>query len=103
VAVRGGQLLTDEQAPKPEAEPPQGEEEPAADANSDGDVARFADFKLFRSSLSPWETIFREAADFATHIGPSRVISISHSQDGGEAIVTVWYWREAYEVQSSGP
>jgi hypothetical protein len=33
--------------------------------------------------------LFRESADFATEIGPDRVLSISHSSDG---VVTVWYW-----------
>jgi hypothetical protein len=68
-----------------------------------GPVARFADYKMFRSRLSPWESLFQQAADFATQVGPGRLISISHSQDDGEALVTVWYWREALEVQSSGP
>ena len=41
-----------------------------------------------------WETIFQEAAEFATTIGPDRVVSISHSADGSKAIVTVWYWEK---------
>jgi hypothetical protein len=67
------------------------------------ETARFADFKMFRTTLSPWETLFQQAAEFATQLGPGRVISISHSEDDNEAVVTVWYWRPAYEVQSSGP
>lgn len=36
----------------------------------------------------------REAADFATVIGKDRLISISHSSDHGEGVITVWYWSE---------
>jgi hypothetical protein len=110
VAVRGDRLLTDAQAQAPDTPPapadalPEDPQEGAAAAEGpDRAVARFADFKMFRSSLSPWEAVFREAADFATRIGPGRVISISHSEDNSEAVVTVWYWREAMEVESSGP
>jgi len=67
------------------------------------DAARFADYKMFRSALSPWEALFQQAADLATQLGPERVISISHSQANGEAVVTVWFWREALEVADSGP
>ena len=55
---------------------------------------------MFRSGLSPWDALCRQAADFATGLGPGRVISISHSEDNGEGIVTVWYWREALESDS---
>jgi hypothetical protein len=71
-------------------------EEPAPPA------ARFAAYKLFRSRLSPWELLFKQAADFATQLGPGRLISISHSEDQGEALVAVWYWREALDAESPG-
>ena len=45
-----------------------------------------------RGSLKSWAALFQEAADFATTLGPERLISISHSQTGVEGIVTVWYW-----------
>jgi hypothetical protein len=41
--------------------------------------------------LASWATLFTEAADFA-ELGPERLISISHSADGGNGVVTVWYW-----------
>jgi hypothetical protein len=72
-------------------------------ADEGQDPARFADYKMFRSGLSPWESLFQQAADFATQLGPDRVISIAHSENNGEAVVTVWYWREALEVTDSGP
>jgi hypothetical protein len=50
-------------------------------------------FEVFRAgSLTPWEHVFQEAADFATRLGPGRLISISHSEDANTAVVTVWYW-----------
>ena len=49
-------------------------------------------FKKFTAIIKSWETVFQEAADFATELGSERVVSISHSEDRGEAIVTVWYW-----------
>jgi hypothetical protein len=49
-------------------------------------------FKIFRSSFITWEELFGQAAEFANQIGPERVISISHSSDQGNGVVTVWYW-----------
>jgi len=48
-------------------------------------------FRVFRSDFSSWNTLFEEAAEFATMIGRERVISISHSA-GHDGVVTVWYW-----------
>jgi hypothetical protein len=88
VVLRQGALLTaadakaldQEPAPAPQAEPA-GDETPC-----------FARFKMFRSALSTWDTLFAEAAEFASQMGPERLISVSHSSDNGEGIVTVWYW-----------
>lgn len=49
-------------------------------------------FRVFRSAMSSWETLFQEAADFVTQLGPDRVITISHSEDQNDGVVTVWYW-----------
>jgi hypothetical protein len=107
IAVRGDRLLTDAQAQEQDARPPEAPDPVdtalAEQEAVDKAAARFADFKIFRSSLSPWEAIFQQAADFATQLGRDRVISISHSEANGEAVVTVWYWREAIEVHDSGP
>lgn len=48
--------------------------------------------KYFRATLKSWKDLFQEAADFATAVGPDNLISISHSAEGAEGIVTVWYW-----------
>lgn len=50
-------------------------------------------FKHFRSSMSSWEELFNQAAEFATQIGPQNLINISHSEDQNDGVVTVWYWQ----------
>lgn len=49
-------------------------------------------FKTFRGSWASWDELFQDAADFATELGKERLISISHSEDGNDGVVTVWYW-----------
>jgi hypothetical protein len=51
-------------------------------------------FKVFRSTFDSWKKLFREAAAFATEIGRENLISIGHSADHSEGVVTVWYWGE---------
>ena len=53
-----------------------------------------ATYRKFRSSLATWDTLFEEAAEFATQIGKERLISISHSEDASDGVVVVWYWQE---------
>ena len=52
-----------------------------------------ADFRIFRGTMTTWNTLFTEAAEFASRLGPQRVISISHSEDNSDGVVVVWYWR----------
>jgi len=52
-------------------------------------------FNVFRSAFQSWEILFRDAAAFATEIGPERLISISHSEDQNDGVITVWYWDES--------
>jgi hypothetical protein len=59
-------------------------------------------FEVFRGMLSSWKELFDQAADFATSLGPSRVLSISHSDDGSDGVVTVWY-RDAEGSGEEGP
>ena len=56
-----------------------------------------AQFEVFRGTFASWHTLFAEAASFATRVGRGRVISISHSEDQNEGVVTVWYWATADE------
>jgi hypothetical protein len=59
-----------------------------------------AAFKHFVSTTQSWETMFANAAEFMTSLGPERVIGVSHSHGGGTdmigmggtGVVTVWYW-----------
>jgi hypothetical protein len=51
-------------------------------------------FRQFRGTFTSWDSLFSEAAEFASKIAPDRLISISHSADHSEGIVTVWYWDE---------
>jgi hypothetical protein len=82
IFLRQGRLLTEADAR-------------AADAGPKGEAApHLAAFKTFRSALSTWESLFTEAAEFVTQVGPDRLIGISHSADQGEGVVTVWYWTE---------
>ena len=50
-------------------------------------------FKTFRGTFSSWQTLFREASEFASTLSPEKLVSISHSADHSDGIVTVWYWR----------
>ena len=49
-------------------------------------------YRSFRGTFKSWEALFDEAAAFATELGRERLISISHSSDHSEGVVTVWYW-----------
>ncbi|MBZ0151269.1 MAG: hypothetical protein K8J09_07025 [Planctomycetes bacterium] len=48
-------------------------------------------FKMFRGTWSSWASLFREAADFANSLADGQLISISHSADHQDGVVTVWY------------
>ena len=48
-------------------------------------------FKIFRGALASWNHLFKEAAEFASSIPPDKLISISHSADNFDGVVTVWY------------
>jgi hypothetical protein len=50
-------------------------------------------FRVFRSGWSSWQTRFEEAAEFAGTCG-DRLISISHSSDHTDGVVTVRYWQD---------
>ena len=52
-------------------------------------------YKFFKSSFQSWDAMHAEVAAFATEVGRERLISISHSSDHNEGVITVWYWSEA--------
>jgi hypothetical protein len=49
-------------------------------------------YRVFRGTFTSWDTLFAEAAAFASEIGPDRLIGISQSEDRSDGVVTVWYW-----------
>ena len=51
-------------------------------------------FKTYRGTWDSFAMLFADAAGFATEIGKERLISISHSEDKDDGVVTVWYWSE---------
>lgn len=63
------------------------------DRVNDGNARETAAFEVFRGTPITWDELFQQAADFASGVGPDRVISISHSADGNNGVVTVWYWQ----------
>jgi hypothetical protein len=38
--------------------------------------------------------LFNQAAAFATSVSPDRLITISHSADRTDGVITVWYWAD---------
>ncbi|MFH0992598.1 MAG: hypothetical protein V1799_21585 [bacterium] len=48
-------------------------------------------YKMFRGVLASWNNLFLQAAGFASSIPPEKLISISHSADNLDRVVTVWY------------
>lgn len=55
-------------------------------------MSAHVEFEVYRGTWASWEELFRRAAMFASSIGKDRVISISHSEDKDDGVVTVWYW-----------
>ena len=49
-------------------------------------------FKKFRGTMATWDELFADAARFASRLKPEHLISISHSADHSDGVVTVWYW-----------
>ena len=56
--------------------------------------------KLFSSSTKKWDLLIAEATEFATGVGPERLVNISVSASGGtdlfglggQGAIFVWYW-----------
>jgi len=57
-------------------------------------------FRVFRSqgfSDTQVESTAKEAAEFASSLGPDQLVNISHVLDGHIHIITVWYWQDGAE------
>ena len=52
----------------------------------------YTHYRMFKSSIKSWQTIFNEASTFASTLGSGRLINISQSCDQNTAVVVVWYW-----------
>lgn len=52
------------------------------------------EYSVFRGVWASFDELFSDAAAFATSIGRDRVVSISHSEDKDDGVVTVWYWAD---------
>jgi hypothetical protein len=61
------------------------------------------DYKMFRGTITPWEELFRQAAEFASTLRPEELINISHSEDGNDGVVAVWFWADVRERDEGGP
>ena len=49
-------------------------------------------YQMFRGTFNTWDDLFAKAAELATQLGETRLISISHSCAASDGVVTVWYW-----------
>ena len=57
--------------------------------------------RIFESSTQSWEVLAEEAQEFATSVGPERLINISLAASGGtewlgsggNGVLIVWYWK----------
>jgi hypothetical protein len=50
--------------------------------------------RYFRGTMTSWEALFEQAAEFATRVGVDHVVSISHACAGADGTVAVWYWAD---------
>ena len=87
IGRRGLRIEQSDGGGEPSAEPTNGD---AADTGEEGRPN--VRYEVFRGTLATWDALFSEAAEFATRIGPSRLIGIAHSEDNNDGVVTVWYW-----------
>ncbi len=75
------------------SEPRQGNISEATTNDPEAPAWRLA-HRIFRGDPYSWDELFSEATEFATDLGPDRVVNLSHSTDKQEALVVVWYWTD---------
>ncbi len=51
-------------------------------------------FKAFDSKMASREKLFKAAVEFANQIGRERLLTLSHSEDRDNIVITIWYWAE---------
>jgi hypothetical protein len=68
------------------------------------DVADAGPIPPFPQHFSSWETLFQQAADFASAIAPDRLINISHDCDPArEGTACIWYWDDEPADDAENP
>lgn len=60
-----------------------------------------ARYRRFRGTFTSWDSLLSQAAEFASSIGPERLITLSHSEDKDDGLVVVWYWSDGEEDEAS--
>lgn len=63
----------------------------------------YTHYKMFKSSVKSWSTLFNEASDFASQLGEGQLINISHCCDHQTAVVTVWFQDKQFSTKSDKP
>lgn len=51
-------------------------------------------FKAFDSKMASREKLFKAGLEFANKLEPDKLITITHSEDRDNIVLTVWYWTE---------
>src|SRR5262245_15006832 len=54
-------------------------------------------FRAFDSKMASREKLFRAAAEFASTIPRDRLITMSHSEDRDNIVITIWFWTDEPE------
>ena len=49
-------------------------------------------FDFTRGTLASWEELFEHVSKRTAELLPELFVSISHSDDQGNGVVTLWYW-----------
>ena len=56
-------------------------------------------FKAFDSKMASRDKLFRAATEFATQIGRDNLITLTHSEDRDNIVISIWYWTTEVEVK----
>jgi hypothetical protein len=51
-------------------------------------------FKAFDSKMASREKLFKAAVEYANQLGRERILTLSHSEDRDNIVITIWYWAE---------
>ena len=55
-------------------------------------------FKAFDSKMASREKLFKAAVEFANKLDPKQLITLTHSEDRDNIVITIWYWTEEAEI-----